>query len=314
MARPHSSSIHSTANSPSVMVSPTRLVKRFVRRTCRHDWKWLIASAALIWLSAAVCLYVLLAYYLAEDLRLVPETIQRARNVLLVTAHPDDETLFFSPTILHGHDNPDVTRALLVLSTGDYNGLGDIRKGEIERSCAALGIQPARCVVLEHGALQDNPKKWWREDVIQDIVAHYVHMWKTDLIFTFDHGGVSGHINHRAVSAGVLNYAQTFPHTPPIYALQSTFLLRKYSSLLDLVLTSVPFSWRITKALFTRHGKLLVGGQDLYGDKALLVSPWRTYLIARAAFSQHASQYSWDRVLYLVVSRYMWLNNLYRIA
>ncbi|OOF90724.1 hypothetical protein ASPCADRAFT_400686 [Aspergillus carbonarius ITEM 5010] len=265
-------------------------------------------------LSAALWLYALLAYWLAEDPRLVPETIQRARNVLLVTAHPDDETLFFSPTILHGHDNPDVTRALLVLSTGDYNGLGEIRKGEIERSCAALGILPARCVVLEHGALQDNPKKWWREDVIQDIVAHYVHMWKVDLIFTFDDGGISGHINHRAVSAGVVQYVENFPHTPPVYALQSTFLLRKYSSLIDLVLTSVPFSWRIVKAVFTSHGKQLVGGQDPYGDKALLVSPWRTYLIARAAFGQHASQYSWDRVLYLVVSRYMWFNNLYRVA
>ncbi|GKZ31980.1 hypothetical protein AbraIFM66950_000979 [Aspergillus brasiliensis] len=185
------------------MGSPTRLLRRLLRQVRRHDWRWLMAYSALSLLSTAVFLYLLLAYYLAGDPRLVPHTIQQARNVLLVTAHPDDETLFFSPTILHGHDNPDVTRSLLVLSTGDYHGQGDIRKGEIERSCAALGIPSDHCVVLEHGALQDNPKKWWRQDVIEDIVAHYVHMWKVDLIFTFDDGGVSGHINHRAVSAGV---------------------------------------------------------------------------------------------------------------
>ncbi|GLA99763.1 hypothetical protein AtubIFM57143_008461 [Aspergillus tubingensis] len=295
------------------MANPSRLFRRLLRRVRRHDWRCLIAYSALILLSASIFLYLLLAYYLAGDPRLVPHTIQQARNVLLVTAHPDDETLFFSPTILHGRDNPDVTRSLLVLSTGDYHGQGDIRKAEIERSCAALGISSARCVVLEHGALQDNPEKWWRQDVIQDIVAHYVHMWKVDLkIFTFDNGGVSGHINHRAVSAGVRKYAEDFPHAPPVYALQSTFILRKYSSLVDLILTSVPFAWRIGAAVLTAAPAPT--GHDIYGNRALLVSPWQTYLTARTAFSQHDSQYSWDRVLYLVVSRYMWFNNLYRIA
>ncbi|GLA43670.1 hypothetical protein AnigIFM63309_001601 [Aspergillus niger] len=286
------------------MGSPTRMLRRLLRQVRRHDWRCLMAYSALIIPSTAVFLYLLLAYYLAGDPRLVPHTIQQARNVLLVTAHPDDETLFFSPTILHGRNNPDVTR--------DYHGQGDIRKGEIERSCAALGIPSDRCVVLEHGALQDNPKKWWRQDVIQDIVAHYVHMWKVDLIYTFDDGGVSGHINHRAVSAGVRKYAESFPHAPPVYALQSTFLLRKYSSLIDLILTSVPFSWRIGAAVLTAPPAPTE--HDTYGNKALLVSPWQTYLTARTAFSQHDSQYSWDRVLYLVVSRYMWFNNLYQIA
>ncbi|PWY73056.1 glycan biosynthesis protein [Aspergillus heteromorphus CBS 117.55] len=296
------------------MVVPIRLLKRLARQTRRRDWRWVLAYSALILFSASLFLYLLLAYYLANDPRLVPATIQRARNILLVTAHPDDETLFFSPTILYGRDNPDVTRALLVLSTGDYHGQGDIRRGEIEHSCEKLGIPAARCVVLEHGALQDNPKKWWRDDVIQDIVAHYVEMWKVDLIFTFDNGGVSGHINHRAVSAGVLRYTETYANPPPVYALMSTFLLRKYSSLVDLILTSIPFSWRILKALFTSPPEHVATGPDFYGDKALLVSSWETYWVARGAFGQHVTQFSWDRVLYLVVSRYMWFNDLYRLA
>ena len=35
------------------------------------------------------------------------------------------------------------------------------------------------------------------------IVGEYVKKWKVDSIITFDEGGVSGHINHRAVGAGV---------------------------------------------------------------------------------------------------------------
>ncbi|PYH88511.1 glycan biosynthesis protein [Aspergillus ellipticus CBS 707.79] len=311
---PASLSYPSPLKSSAPMATPLHVLKRLARQTRRRDWRWVLAYSALILLSAGLFLYLLLAYYLANDPRLVPGTIQQARNILLVTAHPDDETLFFSPTILYGRDDPAVTRALLVLSTGDYNGLGDVRRGEIEHSCAKLGIPAERCVVLEHGALQDNPKKWWREDVIQDIVAHYVEMWKVDLIFTFDNGGVSGHINHRAVSAGVLKYTETYAHPPPVYALTSVFLLRKYSSLVDLILTSIPFSWRIFKAVWTAPPEHVTSRLDRYCDKALLVSPWRTYLVAREAFGQHVTQYSWDRVLYLVVSRYMWFNDLYRLA
>jgi hypothetical protein len=52
---------------------------------------------------------------------------------------------------------------------------------------------------------------------------------------------------------------------------------------------------------------------DTEKEMILLVSSWETYLESRAAFGQHESQYSWDRMLYLVMSRYMWFNTLERI-
>ena len=57
--------------------------------------------------------------------------------------------------------------------------------------------------LTENRLLQDNPKVWWDTDLIAKIVEEYVKKWKIDAIITFDDGGVSGHINHRAVSAGV---------------------------------------------------------------------------------------------------------------
>jgi hypothetical protein len=115
-------------------------------------------------------------------------------------------------------------------------------------------------------------------------------------------------------------YITSTPQAPPAYTLQSTFLLRKYSSLIDLIPTAIPFSWRILKAILTSPVASAADGVhdlsplDAYNDKVLLVSPWRTYLVSRAAFSQHASQYSWDRSLYLVISRYMWFNNLNKMV
>jgi len=36
--------------------------------------------------------------------------------------------------------------------------------------------------------------------------------------------------------------------------------------------------------------------------------------MTRDAFAQHPSQYTWDRHLYMIVSRYVWFNDLKRIS
>lgn len=43
----------------------------------------------------------------------------RGKRVLVVTAHPDDEVMFFGPTILHFTNHPNTTVYLLCLSTGE---------------------------------------------------------------------------------------------------------------------------------------------------------------------------------------------------
>ena len=37
-------------------------------------------------------------------------------------------------------------------------------------------------MVLDHADLQDNPKKWWDEKRIQEIVAPYIKKWDADLV------------------------------------------------------------------------------------------------------------------------------------
>jgi N-acetylglucosaminylphosphatidylinositol deacetylase len=72
-------------------------------------------------------------------------------------------------------------------------------------------------------------------------------------------------------------------------------------------LTSLPFSWRIIKAM----AYPMVEADSNYGDKALVANTWRQYLKTRRAFAHHKSQYSWDRNLYLIFSRYVWFNDLH---
>jgi hypothetical protein len=96
------------------------LAQRLGRQGQRRKLARIVSSLFVIVALTALCLYVLLAYYLANDPRLVPVAFQHAKSILLVTAHPDDETLFFSPSITYRRDDPHVQRALLAISSGRF--------------------------------------------------------------------------------------------------------------------------------------------------------------------------------------------------
>jgi N-acetylglucosaminylphosphatidylinositol deacetylase len=105
------------------------------------------------------------------------------------------------------------------------------------------------------------------------------------------------------------NYASTDARAPVTYMLVSTWLFRKYTLLGDLPLTAFPFLRRILQALISPASV----ADSAYGNKALIVSTWHRYLKTREAFRNHNSQYSWDRDLYLIFSRYVWFNDLRRV-
>ncbi|KAL7935779.1 N-acetylglucosaminyl-phosphatidylinositol de-N-acetylase, a glycan bosynthesis protein [Trichoderma chlorosporum] len=251
-----------------------------------------------------------LAYIVGGDARLLPPELLQSKSLLVVTAHPDDECLFFSPTILGILDrNRAINGGLLVMSTGNNYGIGETRKQELKGSCSALGINPSRCEALNHPSLQDNPKEWWDTNLIQAIVKDYVKKWEVDAIITFDEGGVSGHINHRAVSAAVSEYVLGDKNAPPAYKLVTTAVLRKYTFLFDLPLTALSFTWRIIAAVFYPSAK----ASPETSSKALLANSWHRYVMTRGAFASHESQYTWDRHLYMILSRYVWFNDLKKI-
>ena len=72
----------------------------------------------------------------------------RSKKVLLVTAHPDDEALFFSPTLLAVPRGVQVFS--LCLSYGDSEGLGQVRKEEYHRALDVLKVPKNRRWILNH--------------------------------------------------------------------------------------------------------------------------------------------------------------------
>jgi len=102
---------------------------------------------------------------------------------MLVIAHPDDESMFFAPFLFHNTPS-----AILCLSRGNYDSLGDIRSAELNRLCTRRGWN---LEILNHRDGQD----WKNNNLVVDIVDA-CRKYGVKNIVTFDSRGVSGHKNH----------------------------------------------------------------------------------------------------------------------
>lgn len=98
----------------------------------RSRRRWLI-RVALILLLFPLFLQWLLGYILGSDARLLPPELLSAKNLLVVTAHPDDECLFFSPSILGVLDrNKNMKGGLVVMSTGECHAANEAVTGTLK--------------------------------------------------------------------------------------------------------------------------------------------------------------------------------------
>ncbi len=136
---------------------------------------------------------------------------------VLVTAHPDDESMFFLPWIYYTTRqrtfDPSVSSAvwLLCLTTGNYDGLGKIRSQELhdlnKNVLQDNGFQ--KVIILdEPDIMPDHPNQRWNTL----MVAQQIHATLRSTLdeeygpnqnrpitmnfVTFDQNGVSGHVNH----------------------------------------------------------------------------------------------------------------------
>lgn len=104
-------------------------------------------------------------------------------------------------------------------------------------------------------------------------------------------------------------YVNSDSEAPEAYMVVTTALWRKYTVLGDLPLTALKFAWSIAAAVVSPSFSTDTAEVP---ERALVANTWRRYLTTRAAFRQHDSQYTWDRHLYMVLSRYVWFNDLVR--
>ncbi|KAI0631047.1 LmbE-like protein [Trametes polyzona] len=221
-------------------------------------------------------------------------------NILLLTAHPDDECMFFAPTLLGlldgsgSYPRPNVHS--ICLSVGNADGLGGVRRRELERSLDVLGIEERHRWVVDRPDLQDNFTAEWDPRTIADVLRPYVLDHRIHTILTFDHHGISSHPNHISLPKGAAHLVSTLPEPRPrVFSLVTVPLYSKYLG---------PVAPLTAKLALTVAGRV----EKASTTTPVAVSDWRAYARALRAMTQHWSQLVWFRWLYVAFSRYMWVN------
>jgi N-acetylglucosaminylphosphatidylinositol deacetylase len=130
-------------------------------------------ATALIALLGAPVLFFALWHLTTSFAPPAPATLRNKRIILLI-AHPDDESMFFSPT-LQALTSPSLENhvKILCLSTGNADGLGDTRRKELEAAAVTLGIRKREDVFIldDEKRFKDGMDQKWSPDDISRVLA-----------------------------------------------------------------------------------------------------------------------------------------------
>ncbi|GEQ68619.1 hypothetical protein JCM33374_g2287 [Metschnikowia sp. JCM 33374] len=248
----------------------------------------------------------------------------RDSTIYFVIGHPDDEVMFFSPSLVElakpKHNN---RVRLLCFSKGDAADVsfGAIRSQELRHSARIVGLEPQDVVVMDN--YKDGMDvKWGPHDVARSLheqIGEAGQSPKTVLI-TFDEQGVSNHPNHIALYHGCKEYFNTYVKsrgTSRLYVLKSLNFWEKYSFtlltnaelLVDLVskffLNTLKINIHIS--FFNSYTGRSLSSIKFYSDLNMLSLSY-----AAMAYG-HYSQMVWFRYGWLMFSRYLTFNHLIQI-
>ncbi|EME85662.1 uncharacterized protein MYCFIDRAFT_82599 [Pseudocercospora fijiensis CIRAD86] len=241
------------------------------------------------------------------------------KRICLIIAHPDDEAMFFAPT-LRALTKPDLGNqfVLICFSSGDADGLGHIRKEELVKSALHLGIKSSdHVVVIEDKNFQDSMTATWDAKLIAQTLTKFFAPnasttpvatnleTRIDALITFDDRGVSGHPNHISLYHGCVAFLRSLMQgrsgwecPVKLYTLTSTNMVRKYSSVMDAAVTVLACIFKTKE-------------RGAYPTPLLMVSlPGDVKKAQEAMTTAHKSQMRWFRWGWIGISRYMVMNDL----
>jgi LmbE family N-acetylglucosaminyl deacetylase len=133
--------------------------------------------------------------------RAVASRIDSAKTILVITAHPDDEILI-APLLANRCVRGGASCSILVMTTGNATGLGEVRAGEMTRAAALLNLRLTQWTYPD--VLSDVGSVWASEagdratlvQRIGDVIASE----HPDMILTLDpRHGTTCHPAHREV-------------------------------------------------------------------------------------------------------------------
>ena len=150
------------------------------------------------------------------------DSVIPGRRLLLVHAHPDDESIGTGATMARyaaegaqvtlvtctlGELGEIIPPSLSYLAEGDGGRLGEYRIGELNAACAELGVTDHRFLGgpgrwrdsgMMGTAGNDDPRCFWRADVDEaaDALLGVIREVRPQVLVTYDANGFYGHPDH----------------------------------------------------------------------------------------------------------------------
>jgi len=258
---------------------------------------------------------------------------EEEKKVMLVISHPDDEAMFFGPTLesLKTKNLIPTTKVFCIcLSNGNVHGLGQARAKELKKSTLEV-FKLDGCVIADSEDLQDGMENAWPLEEIANVVHECVQHYSPDVILTFDERGVSKHPNHVQTHRGVMrfiveaklgaipNAEYTEENVPEVWVLETTPFYRTFMGAMDYWASVVTTTRKKKGSKNTSNessssnssSSLVVGASSTSSSSVMFCS--RNPSLVLEAMRTHATQWVWYRKLYVAFSRYSLLNTLRRM-
>lgn len=215
-------------------------------------------------------------------------------TTILIVAHPDDETMFFGPMILNLIKN-NKSIDILCLTNGNSDGIGWRREKELVNVIEAFGSSLTLNVINDN-KLPDSMSTSWDIDYVNHYILKHIrqHTRPVETIITFDSFGVSGHPNHRSIYLAIWQLRKELQELKiNLLVLKSVSIWRKYTFFLDSIFTVI--------SNYLKN----VGMQQQAVTLSISLSE---YTSLRRILQLHRTQMVWFRQLYMIFSRYMFIN------
>jgi N-acetylglucosaminylphosphatidylinositol deacetylase len=168
----------------------------------------------------------------------IDKDLSSVGSVLLLIAHPDDEIMFWTPTIKY-FLSKNINLKILCLSNGNYNGLGELREIEFDNVSRELNL--SNNIILNIPELQDDITKKWDSEKVSEILDDYLNK-NNDIktIITFDGNGVTKHPNHISCFEGLMFYLNKYndeckKKNIRVFTLKSFNFMIQYSWLIPMI-------------------------------------------------------------------------------
>ncbi|OXV08594.1 hypothetical protein Egran_03642 [Elaphomyces granulatus] len=269
----------------------------------------------------------------------------RNKRICLLIAHPDDEAMFFAPTLL-ALTKPELGNhvKILCLSSGDADGLGHVREDELRKSAIRLGLgEETDVFVVDDPRFPDSMTATWSaKDVCSALASAFAPELAQslspslagaasrrkscqndgdeptiDVLLTFDQHGISNHPNHRSLYHGAVTFLRELTngksdYSCPVtlYTLTTTNIVRKYAGVLDAPFTIL---WSVSNIIEDSISGKTPPPKGGIANRLLFVSTFDEWMKAQMAMIKgHQSQMVWFRWGWITIGRYMVVNDLKR--